>query len=185
MGYQLSCTKVQIDLGLSCFLILASTFVAYLLNWASIYLAVSGVFSPKTTHRISEVSMNFYCFCISILILNSFPACSNIVCRLLILLTNSLNPDQARQKVGPDLDPNCLTLWWYFWKNSLKMLIFEKSADDRKNHAKLPSMQQVNYQHHYFIAWQLYNKLLWRFMFLRTYINTRLTVCLLCASKTC
>ena len=26
---------------------------------------------------------------------------------------NSLGPDQARQNVGPDLDPNCLTLWWY------------------------------------------------------------------------
>ena len=23
---------------------------------------------------------------------------------------NSLDPDQARQNVGPDLDPNCLTL---------------------------------------------------------------------------
>ena len=26
------------------------------------------------------------------------------------ILANSLNPDQARQNVGPDLDPNCLTL---------------------------------------------------------------------------
>ena len=24
---------------------------------------------------------------------------------------NSLNPDQDRQNVGPDLDPNRLTLW--------------------------------------------------------------------------
>ena len=31
-------------------------------------------------------------------------------CRLLILLANSLDQDQARQNVGPDLDPNCLTL---------------------------------------------------------------------------
>ena len=37
-------------------------------------------------------------------------------CRLLIIFANSLDPDQARQNVGPDLDPNCLTLWWYFWK---------------------------------------------------------------------
>ena len=29
---------------------------------------------------------------------------------LLISFANSLDPDQARQNVGPDLDPNCLTL---------------------------------------------------------------------------
>ena len=29
---------------------------------------------------------------------------------LLITFANSLDPDQARQNVGPDLDPNCLTL---------------------------------------------------------------------------
>ena len=33
-------------------------------------------------------------------------------CLLLIALTNSLEPDQDRQKLGPDLDPNCLTLLW-------------------------------------------------------------------------
>ena len=30
--------------------------------------------------------------------------------RLLITFANSLDPDQARQNVGPDLNPNCLTL---------------------------------------------------------------------------
>ena len=34
-------------------------------------------------------------------------------CRLMINLVNSLDPDQARQNVGPDLDPNCLALRWY------------------------------------------------------------------------
>ena len=29
---------------------------------------------------------------------------------LLIPFANSLDPDQDRQNVGPDLDPNCLTL---------------------------------------------------------------------------
>ena len=29
----------------------------------------------------------------------------------LIPSANSLDPDQARQNVGTDLDPNCLTLW--------------------------------------------------------------------------
>ena len=30
-------------------------------------------------------------------------------CCLLITFANGLDPDQARQNVGPDLDPNCLT----------------------------------------------------------------------------
>ena len=32
---------------------------------------------------------------------------------LLITFANSLDPDQARHNVGPDLDPNCLTPRWY------------------------------------------------------------------------
>ena len=36
---------------------------------------------------------------------NSWPT----KCCLLITLANSLESDQARQFVGPDLDPNCLT----------------------------------------------------------------------------
>ena len=31
-------------------------------------------------------------------------------CRLLIDFANSLDTDQARQNIGPDRDPNCLTL---------------------------------------------------------------------------
>ena len=31
-------------------------------------------------------------------------------CRLLITFAKNLDPDRARQNVGPDLDPNCLTL---------------------------------------------------------------------------
>ena len=34
-------------------------------------------------------------------------------CRLLITITNSLDPDQARQNVGPELDPGCLPLSGY------------------------------------------------------------------------
>ena len=30
---------------------------------------------------------------------------------MLITFASSLDPDQARQKVGSDLDPNCLTLF--------------------------------------------------------------------------
>ena len=32
------------------------------------------------------------------------------LCRPLITFANSLDPDQDRQNVGPDLDLNCLTL---------------------------------------------------------------------------
>ena len=39
---------------------------------------------------------------------NSLPASGNL-CYLLIIFAISLDPDQARQNVGPDLDPNCLT----------------------------------------------------------------------------
>ena len=40
---------------------------------------------------------------------NSFSA-SGDCSRLLITFANSLDSDQVRQNVGPDLDPNCLTL---------------------------------------------------------------------------
>ena len=40
----------------------------------------------------------------------SLPAtCSGDFFHLLITFANSLDLDQARQNVGPDLDPNCLT----------------------------------------------------------------------------
>ena len=45
-------------------------------------------------------------------VFKSFPASSDI-CHLLITFANSLDPDQARQNVRPDLDPNCLTPCWY------------------------------------------------------------------------
>ena len=40
-------------------------------------------------------------------VFNSLPASSNFA-HLLINFANSLDPDQAQQNVGPDLDPNCL-----------------------------------------------------------------------------
>ena len=45
----------------------------------------------------------------SIVNFNSLPACGEFR-HLLITLANSLDQDQARQNVRPDLDPNCLTL---------------------------------------------------------------------------
>ena len=41
-------------------------------------------------------------------IFNYLPASGNF-CDLLITFANSLDPDQARQNAGSDLDPNCLT----------------------------------------------------------------------------
>ena len=38
---------------------------------------------------------------------------TNIKFRLMITFANSLDPDPARQNVGPDLDPICLALRWY------------------------------------------------------------------------
>ena len=48
---------------------------------------------------------------------------------------NSLDPDQAQHVVGPDLDPNCLTLWWYFFEK----VDFEKNQHTTKKFAKLLS----------------------------------------------
>ena len=41
-------------------------------------------------------------------VFNTLPACGDF-CHLLITFANSLDLDQARQNVGPDLDPNCFT----------------------------------------------------------------------------
>ena len=48
----------------------------------------------------------------SYFVFKSLPARGDFYC-LLIKVANSLDPDQARQNVGPDLDPNCLTPRWY------------------------------------------------------------------------
>ena len=56
---------------------------------------------------------------------------------------NSLAPDQARQNVGSDLDPNSLTLV-VFLKDSFEKINFEKKSAVRKaNHEILPIIQSV------------------------------------------
>ena len=68
--------------------------------------------------------------------------------RLLIPFTNSLDPNQGRQNVGFDLDPNCLTLWlWY--------LIFLLLKRWQQKHEKLPSMQRVKDSD----EWHVYNRI--------------------------
>ena len=48
----------------------------------------------------------------SCFVVSSLPARGDFCC-LLITFANSFDPDQARQNVGPDLDPNFLTSRWY------------------------------------------------------------------------
>ena len=61
-------------------------------------------------------------------------------CRLLITFANSLDPDQDHQKVGPDLDPNCLCCTHF-----LKKLILKKmSADDKENMKNYPACKELN-----------------------------------------
>ena len=43
-------------------------------------------------------------------------------------MANSLGPDQARQKVGPDLDPNFLTLMVFLNEFFVKKLVLEKKS---------------------------------------------------------
>ena len=62
-----------------------------------------------------------------------------------------MDPDQAGQNVGSDLDHNCLTLLSYFgfffWKKLMLKSISAKSADNKNFRSKmtrgLPSMQRV------------------------------------------
>ena len=69
---------------------------------------------------------------------NSFQTSRNF-CHLLITFANSFNPDQDRQNVGPDLDPNRLTLWttlMVFLKEFITLLTFANSLNpdqDRQN----------------------------------------------------
>ena len=84
--------------------------------------------------RLTHTSFKFGIFFNSLLTSGDF-------CHLLITIANSLDPEQARQNVRHDLDPNCLQFWWYFCKNILKKQIFKKKQSRRlKKHAKFPSM---------------------------------------------
>ena len=55
-------------------------------------------------------------------------------------IANSLDPAQARQNVGPDLDLTCLTLGWYSRKYFSKKLIL-KQISRRQKVIRLPSIQ--------------------------------------------
>ena len=57
---------------------------------------------------------------------------STYLWRLLITFANRLEPDQAWQNVGPDLDPNCLTLMVFLKGLFKKNGFLKKSADNKK-----------------------------------------------------
>ena len=57
---------------------------------------------------------------------------SDHFCHLLVTIANSLDPDQARQDVGPGLDPNCFTLMVLSKDLFLKNVDFEKISTQQK-----------------------------------------------------
>ena len=56
---------------------------------------------------------------------------------------NSLEPDQARQNVGPNQDPNCLTLMVFLNEFFLEKVDFENNQQSTKKHQKLPSKRII------------------------------------------
>ena len=56
---------------------------------------------------------------------------------------NSLDPDQTRQDIGPDLDPNCWTHSDHFPDFFLENFYFEINQQKTKYNEKLPIMQTV------------------------------------------
>ena len=70
---------------------------------------INNLSSAEDAHKVLKVNPP------TLACLNSFPA-SGDFCRLLITFANSLDPDQARQNIGPVLNPNCFTLLGYSWK---------------------------------------------------------------------
>ena len=57
---------------------------------------------------------------------------------MLTTFASSLDPDQAPQNVGPDLDPNCLTLI-LFLKELLENVNFKKNSRQQKKHVLFPA----------------------------------------------
>ena len=62
---------------------------------------------------------------------------------LTIIFANSLDPDQGRQKVGPDLDPKRLTPLIVVMKDSYEKINYKKSADEDKITKSYPVCKAV------------------------------------------
>ena len=90
-------------------------------------------YSHENQHLIREQKeksvQNFRTFTVAqdvLSVLQTFVVCGDFCC-LLKTFENSLDPDQDRQNVGPDLDPNCLALLRVFLKEFFEKVNFEKS----------------------------------------------------------
>ena len=144
----------------------SSIFHANCLLRETIRMKCQSQFSCKNQkNRITLPSAALVHRAIKVISVQCSPA-SGDFCRLLITFANSLDQDQTRQMVGSDLDPMCLTFWWYSWKIFLNKLIRKKihrrqkkqktkkkkkkkpkkqnkkKKTKKKKHAKLPSMQR-------------------------------------------
>ena len=75
---------------------------------------------------------------------------STYLWRLLITFANRLEPNQAWQNVGPDLDPNCLTLM-VFLKGLFKKVDFLKNQQTtkKKNMKNYPVSKELRKIHPY------------------------------------
>ena len=70
---------------------------------------------------------------------------------LLIAFVNSLDPDQARQNVGPDLGANCLTLMVSL-KVYFEKVNFEQNQQITKKSCKITQLSNSSsYKYHYHI----------------------------------
>ena len=58
-----------------------------------------------------------------------------------VVFWSPLETSGLKKKVGPDLDPKCLSLR-YSWKNLLKRFIVEKYQQKTKMYAKLPACKE-------------------------------------------
>ena len=78
---------------------------------------------------------------------NSFLASGDFF-HMLITFANSLDSDQDRQNVGPDLDLNRLTLCDSVPERFfLKKIILKKVSRQQQKHEKLPNMQRVKLEY--------------------------------------
>ena len=76
--------------------------------------------------------------------MKNYPACKvnvfltkGVFCHLLITFANSLDPDQARQYVGPGLNPNCWHSDAFHERRFCKKWCWKISADDKKKSWKI------------------------------------------------
>ena len=70
---------------------------------------------------------------------------------------NSLDPEQARQNIRPDLDQNCLKLWGSCPKQFFEKVDFEKKSRQQKKYAKYPEAKSYSFASVYLFLCMLGN----------------------------